>query len=114
MPRSWGGHQSTPADISCHMQIWRSLTLEDAYKFALFLKNSLSMASVDIQYQPQKKHHDRWMDYEFSRNGQVVQGKVWIGKGLEFVDYPNDGRKLFSNGALKDATYSDSTNFFRE
>ena len=114
MPRPWGGHQSTPDDIVCHMQIWRSLAFNDAEKFASFLKNKMSIASVAVRYLPQKKHHDRWMDYEFSRNGQVVQGKVWIGKGFEFVDYPNDGRKLFSNGALKDATYSDSTNFFRE
>lgn len=114
MPKPWGGHPSTPADITCDMQIWRSLTPGDAEKFASFLKTTMSMATVEVQYLSHKKHHDRWMDYEFRRNEQIVKGKLWIGKGFEFVDYPNDERKLFSNDALRDATYSDSTNFFRE
>lgn len=114
MPKPWGGHPSTPADITCDMQIWRSLTPGDAEKFASFLKTTMSMATVEVQYLSHKKHHDRWMDYEFRRNEQIVKGKLWIGKGFEFVDYPNDERKLFSNEALRDATYSDSTNFFRE
>ena len=114
MPNPWGGHPSTPADIVCHMPIGKSLTLGDAETFGSYLKAKSSIASVDVQYLSQKKHHDRWMDYEFNRNGQVVQGKVWIGKGFDFVAYPKDKRKLFGNDVLKDATYSDSTNFFRE
>jgi hypothetical protein len=74
----------------------------------------MSMASVDVQYLEQKKHHDRWMDYEFNHNGQVQKGRVWIGKGFEFVEYPHDGRKLFADDILNDATYSDTINLFRE
>lgn len=114
MPNPWGGHPSSPADISCHMPIWKSLTYDDAKKFASFLKSKMSMASIDVQYLEQKKHHDRWMDYEFNHNGQVQKGRVWIGKGFEFVEYPHDGRKLFADDILNDATYSDTINLFRE
>ena len=114
MPRPWGGHASSPGDVKCNMQIRRSLQLEDAKKFCQYLRTQLSLGDSVVRYLDEKKEHDRWMEFEFDHKGHPLNGKLWMGRGIDFVDYPYDSCKLFSKEALLGASYNGKTNFFRE
>lgn len=114
MPRPWGGHSSGPGDIKCNMQIHRSLLLEDAKNFCKYLSAKLGLGKSDVCYLDEKKEHDRWIEFEFDHNGQLLSGKLWMGRGIDFVNYPHGSGQLFSMEALDGATYNGKTNFFRE
>lgn len=114
MPPPWGGHDSSPRDISCLMPFWKELSENDAKLFAQYMKNQLCLNKVEVQYLQQKKDHDRWIEFEFYHQGQLQRGKLWIGKGIDFVRYPRVRSKLFSSDILTDSVYNSSTNFFRE
>lgn len=101
--------------ILCTPAIGMNLAEAEAIAFARHLQNKLGVGSVDVAYIPlsQSQGHDRHLEFVIETGGAGgprQTGRIWIGKGFDFVDYPlGPTIKLFTPGAMNGATYNDAT-----
>ena len=100
--------------INCRQPINLPLAKADADIFADHIRKKLHIASVDIDYQPEKPNHDRIITIIFDDDGKDKVVRFQFGKGLAFLNYANaDTQKLFSSNADAVAFYPDMTVFCR-